>query len=112
MRPFLSTCVSALCCSAAVTAHAQARELNASTRAERLEVQRSLAARQSVKISVRHAGWYRVEQPQLVAAGLPPNTNPQNLRLFADGIEQPLRLVVTGKAEGRFGPIDALDSSS
>jgi hypothetical protein len=76
-------------------------------RAQRLAGQRSLAARQAVKISVRHSGWYHVGQPQLVAAGLPPNTNPQNLRLFADGIEQPLRII--GKATGRFESGDAIE---
>jgi Peptidase family C25 len=92
---------------AAAAASAQSRELNASSRAQRLDVQRSLAAQPAVKISVRHAGWYHATQPQLVAAGLPPNANPHNLRLFADGVEQPLR--VLAKAEGRFDASDAIE---
>ena len=86
------------------------RELNASEKAGRLDVQRALAARHAVKISVRHSGWYRVGQPPLVAAGLAANTNPQNLRLFADGIEVPLRMIRGGaRGEGRFEPGDAIE---
>ena len=85
------------------------RTLNAAE-AQRLDVQRSLAARQDVKISVRHSGWYRVGQPDLVGHGLPANTNPHNLRLFADGIEVPLRVISNGsKAEGRFDSSDAVE---
>src|SRR5205807_543516 len=83
------------------------RELDASIRAHRLDVQQSLAARPAVKIAVSRPGWYRVTQPQLIAAGLAANTNPHNLRLFAAGIEQPLRVI--GKAEGRFEPGDAIE---
>jgi len=97
----------ALVLSAAAVAAAQPRELNAATRAQRLDVQRSLAGRPAVKIAVSRPGWYRVTQPQLVAAGLPPNTNPHNLRLFAYGVEQPLRVI--GTAQGRFEPGDAIE---
>ncbi len=97
----------ALTVCAAVPASAQSRELDAATRAQRLDVQRSLAARQAVKISVSRPGWYRVGQPQLVAAGLPPNVNPHNLRLFAEGVEQPLEVI--GRSEGRFESGDAIE---
>src|SRR5438128_8888715 len=76
---------------AATTGWAQAgapRALDAAARSERLDVQRALAARPAVKMSVRHPGWYRVGQPQLVPAGLAPNTHPHNLRVFADRLEQ------------------------
>jgi hypothetical protein len=53
----------------------------------------SLAA---VKFSVNRDGWYRVTQPELVAAGLNPNTDARLLQLFADGIEVPIRLSTTG----------------
>src|SRR5207247_695076 len=35
----------------------------------------ALAARPAVKILVDHEGWYRVTQPQLIAAGLNPRTD-------------------------------------
>jgi len=60
-----------------------------------------------VKIGVRAAGWYRVGQPDLVAAGLDPNVDPHRLQLFVDGVEQ--ALVVTGENRGRFGPGDAIE---
>ena len=102
----LAGALALLVCAAAMAA-AQPRELNASTRARRLDVQRSLAAREAVKISVTRAGWYRLTQPQLAAAGLPANSNPHNLRLFADGVEQPIRVI--GRAEGRFEAGDAIE---
>jgi uncharacterized repeat protein (TIGR01451 family) len=60
-----------------------------------------LAARSAVKIFVDHEGWYHVTQPQLVAAGLPSNVEARSLRLFAEGVEQPIR--ITGATSG-FGP--------
>lgn len=53
-----------------------------------LEMQRTIAAGQAVKIAVRKAGWYRVSQAELVAAGLAPNANLAFLQLYADGVEQ------------------------
>src|SRR5205823_4767435 len=99
-----------LCVDATARAQVTApRTLNAAE-AQRVDVQRGLAARQDVKISVRHSGSYRVGQPDLVGHGLPANTNPHNLRLFADGIEVPLRVMSNGsKAEGRFDSSDAIE---
>lgn len=45
----------------------------------------------ALKIAIRQAGWYRITQPELVAAGLSPNVDPRNLQLYADGIEQPIQ---------------------
>lgn len=64
-----------------------------------------LAAKPGIKILVDHEGWYRVTQPQLVAAGLRPNTNGNSLHLYAEGVEQPIR--VTGG--GGFGPQSAIE---
>src|SRR5450432_3333111 len=60
-----------------------------------------LAAQPAVKIFVDHEGWYRITQPQLTAAGLNPNMQAASLHLFAEGVEQPLR--ITGTAS-TFGP--------
>ncbi len=65
-----------------------------------------LAAREAVKIFVDHEGWYRVTQPQLVAAGLNPNVEARSLHLFAEGVEQPIQ--VTGATSG-FGPQAAIE---
>jgi uncharacterized repeat protein (TIGR01451 family) len=65
-----------------------------------------LAAQPAVKIFVDHEGWYRITQPQLVAAGLNPNVQAPLLHLFAEGVEQPLR--ITGTAS-TFGPQAAIE---
>ena len=65
-----------------------------------------LAAKPGIKILVDHEGWYRVTQPQLVAAGLRPNANGSLLHLYAEGVEQPIRIVGGG---GSFGPQSAIE---
>lgn len=65
-----------------------------------------LAAQPAVKILVDHEGWYRVTQPQLRAAGLEPNLDARSLHLFAEGVEQPIR--ITGAGAG-FGPASAIE---
>ncbi len=70
------------------------------------EIGFQLAAQPAVKIYVDHEGWYRVTQPQLIAAGLRPNVDSRSLRLFAEGVEQPMR--ITGPA-GTFGPQSAIE---
>src|SRR5262249_40209059 len=52
-----------------------------------------LAAAPEVKIFVAHEGWYRVSQPQLAAAGLSGHVNSRWLHLYAEGVEQPMRIV-------------------
>lgn len=66
-----------------------------------------LAAHPAVKIMADHEGWYRVTQPELVAAGLIRNADPRNLRLFAEGLEQPM--LITGADGGRFGSNAAIE---
>jgi uncharacterized repeat protein (TIGR01451 family) len=65
----------------------------------------ALAARAAVKIFVDHEGWYRVTQPQLVAAGMAPNVDARALHLFAEGVEQPIRLI----GGDVFGPQSAIE---
>ncbi len=66
--------------------------------------QTSWAGKNAVKISINKEGWYRITQPQLVAAGLPANVEGKLLQLYADGQEQ--AFAVTSGANGKF------DSSS
>ena len=72
-----------------------------------LGVQWLLAGQPGVKIGIEQAGWYRVSQPVLVAAGLDPSVHPRALRLVVDGVEQALH--VTGSVDGRFDPEDAIE---
>jgi uncharacterized repeat protein (TIGR01451 family) len=65
-----------------------------------------LASQPAVKIFVDHEGWYHVTQPQLVAAGLSPNVGARSLHLYAEGVEQAIR--VTGPAS-TFGPQSAIE---
>jgi uncharacterized repeat protein (TIGR01451 family) len=68
------------------------------------QAQFQLAGQAAVKIFVRHEGWYKVTQPQLAAAGLSASVDPSQLRLFAEGIEQPILVVGAGPGPGGFGP--------
>jgi hypothetical protein len=70
-------------------------------------MQQFLAGRPAVKLFVREEGWYQVSQPELVAAGLSPKTNPRYLQLFVEGQEQPIRVI--GDKDGRFDPGDAIE---
>ena len=68
-----------------------------------------LAAHSAVKLSLRSEGWYRVSQPQLVAAGLDSSVDPQMLRLFVRAIEQPIRVTGATAGRGGFGPNAAIE---
>jgi uncharacterized repeat protein (TIGR01451 family) len=59
----------------------------------------TVADHAAIKIGVDQEGWYSVPFSQLVAAGLDPNSDPRSLRLFAEGVEQPILL--TGNLSGR-----------
>ena len=65
------------------------------------------AAYPAVQILVDHEGWYRATFAQLFAAGLEPNTDVRSLRLYAEGVEQPLLL--TGRNTGVALPTDAIE---
>ncbi|HKW17018.1 MAG TPA: C25 family cysteine peptidase [Terriglobales bacterium] len=74
--------------------------------ANRRNVGFQLASQPAVKILVGHEGWYRVTQPQLAAAGLRSNVDSRSLHLFAEGIEQPIRITGPG---AEFGPQSAME---
>jgi hypothetical protein len=71
------------------------------------EKQWSLASSSAVKIMVKEEGWYRISQPELVAAGLNPGVNPMYLQLYMDGKEQPI--LVIGESNKKFDPQDAVE---
>lgn len=70
-------------------------------------IQQDIAARQAVKIGINRAGWYRLSQAELLAAGLPGSANPRLLQLFVDGVQVPM--IVTGELDGKFDPGDAVE---
>src|SRR5258706_2300543 len=58
---------------------------------EAIALQQQIEARPGVKIAVTKAGWYRITQPELLAAGLDPNVNAQQLQLYANGRSVPIK---------------------
>ncbi len=67
----------------------------------------TLAGQAAVKIGIDTSGWYRVQQGDLVAAGLDAHADPRNLRLFVDGLEQAIR--VNARVKGRFSSGDSIE---
>lgn len=59
--------------------------------------QRQIADMAGVKFNVSKAGWYRIAQPELIAAGLDSNVNASHLQLFAGGVEVPMRVSGNGQ---------------
>ncbi|MGA3349234.1 MAG: hypothetical protein ABSC33_09430, partial [Candidatus Sulfotelmatobacter sp.] len=62
-----------------------------------------IAGHPAVKIFVKHEGWYRVAQADLVNAGLDPNVDPSLLHLYAEAIEQPMQITGAAAGPGGFG---------
>lgn len=71
-----------------------------------LEKQRTLAAGAAVKIAIRQAGWYRLTQAELLAAGINPSVDPSLLQLYADGVEQ--AMLLNGNAQ-QFGADSSIE---
>jgi uncharacterized repeat protein (TIGR01451 family) len=77
--------------------------------AGQMQKQFELAVHPAVKIYVLHEGWHRITQPELVQAGLDPNVDPASLHLFAEAVEQPLRITGATAGTGGFGPNAAIN---
>ena len=60
----------------------------------------------AAKISVQAEGWYSVTRSQLAAAGFNAGGSAQNLKLYAEGVEQPL--LIAGNQTGPLGPNDSI----
>jgi hypothetical protein len=80
--------------------------LNQTTSAQ-FEAQSSKQPRPAVKMSVQREGWYRITQPEVLAAGLDPQADARNLQLFVDGQEQPISIV--GDANGQISRASAVE---
>ncbi len=74
-----------------------------------MQKQFELASRPAVKILVQHEGWHHITQPELLQAGLDPNVDPAHLQLFAEAVEQPLRITGATTGPGGFGPKAAIE---
>ncbi len=83
-----------------------ARTAAEGTSAEDRTMQKILASGRTVKIVIDHEGWYRIGQSELAAAGFRTGTNLRGLQLFADGREQPFRLVAAGDGRSSFDAIE------
>ena len=86
-------------------AHVQETVARPAKKSARQQIGFALAERPAVKIFVDHEGWYRVTQAQLLAAGLSPNAEARSLHLFAEGVEQPIRIL----GGDVFGPQSAIE---
>ena len=56
-----------------------------------IALQQQIESLPGIKITVSKAGWYRITQPELVAAGLNPNVNALQLQLYANGRRVPIK---------------------
>ena len=90
-----------------------------SMRADPNDIQHDIAGMAAAKIAVRHAGWYRVTQPELTAAGFTVE-NGKQLQLYRNGREVPLSVSTDGTfttsdyiefyGEGIDSPTDAVQT--
>ncbi len=62
---------------------------------EQIEIQNALSRFDGVRLAVKNSGIYRVSAMDLFANGLPTNANPNFLKLYVDGIEQPINVILT-----------------
>lgn len=71
-----------------------------------IETQWEIASQLALKIAINKDGWYRVTQPQMVAAGFNLVVDIRNLRLFVDGNEVAIN---TSQLTGQFGSGDYIE---
>ena len=71
-----------------------------------IQTQWEIAAQTALKIAINREGWYRVTQPQMVAAGFNPVVDIRNLRLFVDANEVAIN---TSQVTGQFGSSDYIE---
>jgi uncharacterized repeat protein (TIGR01451 family) len=81
---------------------------NSSPTTAQQQKQFALASHSAIKIYVKHEGWYRMTQPELIAAGLSPNVDPAYLHLYAEAGEQPMQITGTTAGFRGFGPQAAI----
>lgn len=82
----------------------EAQQANLATSS--IETQWEIASQLALKIAINKDGWYRVTQPQMVAAGFSPVVDIRNLRLLVDGNEVAIN---TSQLTGPFGSSDYIE---
>lgn len=70
------------------------------------KMQKILANGAAAKISISKSGWYRVGWPELAAAGLDSTPKASNLQLYANGVEQAIRV---SRESGQMGAGDYIE---
>ncbi|MFL6212804.1 MAG: C25 family cysteine peptidase [Blastocatellia bacterium] len=85
----------------------EARAAMPQASANRLDAQAQAVGQTALKLGIRQEGLYRITQPELIRAGLDPNTDPRLLQLFVDGQQMPLAEVNT--AGGRLDTNSAVE---
>ncbi len=71
-----------------------------------IEDQWAIVAQPGLKIGVRQDGWYRVTQPEMLAAGFDVTADSRNLRLFVGGRETPVEV---SRGSGPLGANDFIE---
>ena len=71
-----------------------------------IQDQWAIAAQTALRIGIKKDGWYRVTQPQMVAAGFNPTVDIRYLRLFVDAAEV---AITTNQSSGLFGSGDYIE---
>jgi hypothetical protein len=72
-----------------------------------IQKQWEIAGKAGAKILIERSGWYRIAQPDLVAAGFDVSKDPLFYQLFVDGSELPL--LINGGSMGRLDPSDSIE---
>lgn len=75
--------------------------------AQQTAVQSVLSGLSGSKVLIRNSGYYRVLAADLLANGLASGSDPRFLRMFSDGVEQPI--LVNGAEDGRLDPADSIE---
>lgn len=69
--------------------------------------QLDVAANPAAKLLVKHPGWFRINQPDLAAAGIDVSRDPRLLQMFVDGAEIPI--IVNGEGDGLLDSADSVE---
>ncbi|MEK6304175.1 MAG: C25 family cysteine peptidase [Acidobacteriota bacterium] len=72
-----------------------------------MQLQTDVAGQAAMKLAVKHEGWYRASQRDLVNAGFSAKVDPRKLQLYVDGRAVPM--IVPGEQDGRFDPSDSVE---
>jgi hypothetical protein len=59
------------------------------------------------KFDIKKEGWYVITQPELLAAGFDPKTNPKFLQLFVDNEQQPI--YIKGQEDSKLDAADTIE---